>query len=114
METLHYLEDIFRIFIYYCILLLEGVGVAVLLISALKSIYGLFTKAHHIRLELAQGISLSLGFKLGGEVLRTVTARDWNELTILGAVVVLRIAITILIHWEIKNEEDRISEIEEF
>jgi len=58
---------------------------------------------------LAQGISLALGFKLGGEVLRSVTVRDWNEFAILGAIIVLRAAITWLIHWEIKAEisEDR-------
>ena len=43
-------------------------------------------------------------FELGGEVLRTVLARDWNELAILGAVIALRGALTVLLHWEIKNE----------
>ena len=32
-------------------------------------------------------------------------ARDWNELAILGAVIALRAALTVLLHWEIKNEE---------
>ena len=38
------------------------------------------------------------------QVLRTVLARDWNELAILGAVIALRGALTVLLHWEIKNE----------
>lgn len=58
---------------------------------------------------LAQGIALSLEFKLGGEVLRTVIVREWSELAILGAVIVLRGALTFLIHWEIKTEESRIN-----
>lgn len=37
-------------------------------------------------------------------MLRTVLARDWNELAILGAVIALRGALTVLLHWEIKNE----------
>lgn len=112
MELLHQLEGTFRIIIYFAILLVEFVGVAVLLIAAVKSIFGYFTHAPHARLVLAQGISLSLEFKLGGEVLRTVTAREWNELTVLGAVVILRIAMTLLIHWEIRNEESKLQEME--
>ena len=58
-----------------------------------------------IRLILAQGIALALEFKLGGEVLRTVVVREWAELGILGAIILLRATLTFLIHWEIKNEK---------
>ena len=58
-----------------------------------------------IRLNLAQGIALALEFKMGGEVLRTVVVREWSELGILGAIIVLRAMLTFLIHWEIKNEK---------
>ena len=54
---------------------------------------------------LAQGIALALEFKLGGEVLRTVVVREWAELGILGAIILLRATLTFLIHWEIKNEK---------
>ena len=37
-------------------------------------------------------------------LLRTVSVRDWNELLILGAVILLRAALTFLIHWEIGLE----------
>ena len=59
----------------------------------------------NIRLDLAQGIALALEFKMGGEVLRTVVVREWSELGILGAIIVLRAMLTFLIHWEIKNEK---------
>ena len=42
---------------------------------------------------------------MGGEVLRTVVVREWTELGILGAIILLRGLLTFLIHWEIKNEE---------
>ena len=58
-----------------------------------------------MKLTLAKGIALALEFKLGGEVLRTVIAREWSELAILGAIIVLRGALTFLIHWKIKTEE---------
>ena len=63
------------------------------------------TKRQLIRLNLAQGIALALEFKMGGEVLRTVVVREWSELGILGAIIVLRAMLTFLIHWEIKNEK---------
>ena len=46
-----------------------------------------------------------LEFKLGSEVLRTVVVRSTSELLIAGAIVLLRAAMTFLIHWEIKNEK---------
>ena len=55
--------------------------------------------------DTKQGIALALEFKMGGEVLRTVVVREWSELGILGAIIVLRAMLTFLIHWEIKNEK---------
>ena len=41
---------------------------------------------------------------MGGELLRTVIVREWNELLILGAIILLRAALAFLIQWEIKIE----------
>ncbi len=37
-------------------------------------------------------------------LLRTVVVRQWEELGILGAIILLRAALTFLIQWEIKIE----------
>ena len=103
--VVHLLEDIVRYSAEIGIHLVELAGILVLMITAVQGVIGYFKKDPHIRLKLAQGIALALEFKLGGEVLRTVIARDWNELAVLGAVIALRAALTILLHWEIKNEE---------
>ncbi len=89
------------------IVLTELAGIAVLLITVVKGIVSYFRHGPHLKLNLAQGIALSLEFKLGGEVLRTVIVREWTELAILGAIIALRGALTLLIHWEIHNEELR-------
>ena len=99
------LESVFEQIVNYAILLSEFAGVTVLVITLVKSFLGWARKNPGIRLALAQGIALSLEFKLGGEVLRTVIVREWSELIILGAIIVLRGALTFLIHWEIKNEK---------
>lgn len=103
---LHTVEVLFQELINWSILFIECIGVAVLLTTIVKSFIGYMKKSNHVRLELAQGIALALGFKLGGEVLRTLIVQEWKELLILGAIIALRGAMTILIHWEIKNERE--------
>ena len=63
-------------------------------------------------MKLAQGIALALEFKLGSEVLRTVIVREQSELIMLGLIILLRGALTFLIHWEIKGEESRLKKEE--
>ncbi len=108
MEILLRVEAIFQLIVQYGILLLEFAGVAILLSTTVKSIWGCLCHDSRVRLTLAQGIALALEFKLGGEVLRTVIVREWSEMAILGAIILLRGALTFLIHWEIKNEEAQI------
>lgn len=105
METLHGIEEVFKLVVQYGVLLMECVGVVILLVTTAKSIWGCIKRDPHVRLTLAQGIALALEFKLGGEVLRTVIVREQSELIILGAIILLRGALTFLIHWEIKTEE---------
>ena len=90
-----------------CIKLLELAGIAIIMVTAIIAIVAYFRKDPHVRLKLAQGIALGLEFKLGGEVLHTVIATSSSELIVVGAIILLRGLLTILIHWEIKTEEDR-------
>lgn len=98
------IEGIFILIIQYSILLIELIGVCVLLWSVVNALIALFKHKKSVRLELAEGIALSLEFKIGGELLRTVVVREVNELLILGSIILLRAALTFLIQWEIKNE----------
>lgn len=111
MELYNSIEEVFSVFVNYGILVFEFIGVMVLLVTALKSVKGIIKREEHVRLDLAQGIALSLEFKLGGEVLRTVIVRTKSELVVLGEIIVLRGILTFLIQWEIKNEEARIAEL---
>ncbi len=101
-----FLESLVHYFAELGIVLAELAGIAVLIITAVKGIISYFKHDEHLRLELAQGIALALEFKLGGEVLRTVIVREWTELLILGAIIALRGVLTLLLHWEIKVEEE--------
>ena len=41
---------------------------------------------------------------MGAEIIKTVVARDLQELAILGVIIGLRANLALLIHWEIKTE----------
>ncbi|MDO4357702.1 MAG: DUF1622 domain-containing protein [Clostridia bacterium] len=96
--------------VHYCaelgIVLVELAGIMVLILSAVQGVVNYFRHNELIRLRLAQGIALALEFKLGGEVLRTVIVREWTEMAVLGAVILLRALLTLLLHWEIRIEEE--------
>ena len=85
--------------------LLEMAGIIVLITTSFKCFLKWLKKENHVQLDLAHGTALALTFKMGGEVLRTVVVREWSELGILGAVILLREALTLMLHWEIKSEE---------
>jgi|SRR5690554_2209741 len=87
--------------------LLDLLGALVLTTTAVIVFVNFWRKlsgaTEKLRLSLAQGLALGLEFKLGGEILRTVVIRSLNEVMVLGAIIVLRGAMSLLIHWEIKH-----------
>ena len=102
------LDELFKILVQYAGLILEGMGVCIIITTAFRCIIGTIRhKKDNLRLKLAEGIAYALEFKLGSEVLRTVLARDLGELAIIAAVIALRALLTFLLHWEIKNEQQR-------
>ncbi|MDO4565611.1 MAG: DUF1622 domain-containing protein [Clostridia bacterium] len=108
---LHNVETVFEYIIRCAVILMEIAGVVVIIYSGIRSFIAWVRKRPLARLQLAEGIAVALTFKIGGELLRTVIVRDWSELLILGAIVVLRGLITLLIQWEIKNEKRRVYDI---
>lgn len=103
---IHNIELYLTYIVEFCTILLELFGVIILVFTALKCFIEWIRHDSKLKLDLAQGIAVSLEFKMGSEVLRTVVVREWEELVILGAVILLRGLLTFLIHWEIKHEEE--------
>lgn len=108
-EIIELLQEIVHHAAEIGIVIAEVIGISILIITAVKCFVKYFRKDEHVRLELAQGIALALEFKLGGEVLHTVTVSqdDWVALLFLGGIIALRAVLTLLLHWEIKIEEDK-------
>lgn len=87
------------------ILFFEYIGVAVILITCVIALFKYVMRKPDTRIYLAKGLAMGLEFKLGSEILRTVVVHQWSEIGIVAGVIALRAALTLLIHWEIKQEE---------
>ena len=82
----------------------EFVGVIIIIVAGIRGFIGYLRRDPKVRLQLAHGMALGLEFKLGSEILRTVVVRELSEVTLVAAIIVVRAALTFLIHWEIKQE----------
>ncbi len=102
MET--YIESILP----SIIAVLELMGIFVVVVSALRAfihyLTGLVTGAERdVKFALANGLAISLEFKMAAEILKTVLIHELNELVVLGAVILLRALLSFLIHFEMKQ-----------
>lgn len=102
------LEHFVTIFLEVLIPVCELMGITVVAISALGAFWqyarSLVTRTQcDVKFQLANGLALSLEFKMAAEILKTVLIRDFGELTVLGAVIILRALLSFLIHFEMKH-----------
>ena len=99
------LEIFLHSLINLAILLFEYTGVLIITFSGIQGIVNYVRGNSETRLILAKGLAMGLEFKLGGEILRTVIVNSFAEIAIVAGIIVLRATLTVLIHWEIKNEQ---------
>lgn len=104
MEILNVFEELLTHVVEVTIMGFEFVGVFVIILTGIRGFRDYINKTPQIRLNLATGMALALEFKLGSEILRTVIVRQLSEIITVAAIIVLRAALTFLIHWEIKEE----------
>ncbi len=106
-----FLHETLSDLVNFSVVMLEFMGLIVVVYTGLSAFKKWIKKDPHTRLFLAEGLAMALSFKLGGEILRTVVVRDMTEIMQVGAIIVLRAALTLLIHWEIRNEEKGIESL---
>lgn len=88
---------------------LEAMGIIVLTIGAANGFYHYLVSLFYSypstsRSHFANSMAISLEFKLAAEILKTVLVRTIDEIIILGAIILLRALMTLIIHWEIKQD----------
>lgn len=108
------LEHYIELFLPEIVSILEIMGIIVISVGCLKAFYHymkayLTNKNYPLRIELANALALGLEFKLGAEILKTVLVRSMNEIFILGAIILLRALLSLMIHFEIKAENSHAS-----
>ena len=104
MKVYEIISEYFELIVNFLVMIVEIIGIVILMVAVINALIGLIKRHSHAKLQLAEGLALAIEFKMGAEILKTVIVHDWNELLILGAVILLRAAMTFLIQWEIKTE----------
>ncbi|MBR5880951.1 MAG: DUF1622 domain-containing protein [Clostridia bacterium] len=92
----------------YIIAILEIMGIIIVSWSAVVAFWHFIQNAFlhknvDVQVGLAKGLATGLEFKMAAEILKTVLVRNMDELYILGAVILLRALLSILIHFEMKK-----------
>lgn len=103
-----FFEHLLHIVIEWAIIGFEFVGVCVLIWAGIKNLIRYIRRDIRSSMKLGKGIAMGLEFMMIGEILRTITTHDIKEIVGVAAIVVIRVVLTILIHWEIKEEEKEI------
>ncbi len=89
----------------------EIIGAIIIVIGTIKAIYHLFQNKFDFRnedliVEIASALSLALEFILAAEILKTLVINDMQQLLLLGVLLILRIIITFVLHWELNHIEE--------
>lgn len=108
-EHIPLLEHIIELCLPTIISACELMGIFVVAVTAVQAFWlycaGIVTHTpRNIKFQLAEGLATSLEFKMAAEILKTVLVRDLQELMVLGAVILLRALLSLLIHFEMKKD----------
>lgn len=111
-ERLLIIHDFLELIIPYISSSLEAIGVFIITLSAIRGIFKFIKNSFDfaddtVALDFAKAMTLSLEFKLAAEIIKTVVIRTLDEFIILAAVAVLRVALTFVLHWEVKSAESK-------
>ena len=106
---IHFLENIISQILPVIISICELIGIFVVAVSAITAFWGYLKglvthQSTNFKFELAQGLASGLEFKMAAEILKTVQVQSLDELVILGAVILLRALLSLLIHVEMKSQ----------
>ncbi len=108
---MNFLEGIIEEVLPYIIAILEIMGIAVVAWSGIYAFWEyiqntFFHKKFDLQFHLASGLATGLEFKMAAEILKTVLIREMSELLVLGAVILLRALLSVLIHFEMKQNKN--------
>lgn len=102
-------ESIINSILPFIISILELMGILIITLGALRAFYHyvktmLTKEAYPVKHQFANSMATGLEFKLAAEILKTVLIQSLSELIILGSIFLLRVLMTIVIQWEMKED----------
>ena len=110
-EILHHL---LHEIITYSVLGFEWIGVIIVAISGIRGVVELFKKNPDIDLHLSLGMAVALQFMLCAEIVKLITIGDLTDIILVLGIVVLHIAITLLVAFELKHKKHERHERHEY
>ena len=98
-------ELLFRIVEITCVVI-EFIGVGYIIYGFVKEVIDLITKKDkHFSLKLLETFANGLTILMAAEIIKSVTATNIHDVLLILGIVVIRVALSILIHWEIKQDK---------
>ncbi|MDO5718989.1 MAG: DUF1622 domain-containing protein [Tissierellia bacterium] len=96
--------------IYYVAGFIELCGIFLIAATVIKEMYIIIFK-YKFKIKnterdttLNQGLASALEILLGAEILKTIAYRDMRQLIEVGALMLIRVFMTVLIHWELQHK----------
>ena len=106
------LETILESILSWVVPICEIVAIIVILISVgiafFHYIRNLFASASRdIKIDLMSGMSLGIEFAMAAEILKTLQKQDLEQLLLLGGVILIRVVLALMIHFELRGHSPK-------
>lgn len=103
-HIIHILHEILATGVEFAVIAFELIALILLVIDGFKGIMHVIKHDEDISLDLLKGFSEGLTFLLGAEILKTVVLGDHMDLLMVAGVTLVRVILSVLIHWEMGLE----------
>lgn len=107
------MEPIIKEAAYFVALLAESIAVLIILLGIIKTVVFYLRSSlpykfqpemiSTLRMQLGSSLSLSLEFLIGADILKTAISPSWNEIGMLGAIVVIRTVLNYFLTQELRQ-----------
>lgn len=109
------LELFLETLIHWVAYTMEIIGIGIIILSGIRALI-IFAKGKfsfenpRVSLILAEGMNMSLGFLLAAEISLSIVVKTVPNLIVLIGIAALRVALTFVLHWEVKENEKMCNE----
>jgi uncharacterized membrane protein len=94
----------------YSMYLLELISIAIIVFTTFVAFFKLFKKEPYARVYLLHGQSIALTFKLGAEILRTVTAASLYDIIEVFLLILIKACMVALVEKELRSSKAEIED----